>query len=876
MSEDPHAPLRGDVRLLGSLLGDTLREQGGDTLFRRVEQVRNLSKLARQKDGEAEEELASLLASLPIEDAVSVARAFAHFLALANIAEQHHRVRRRNAYLKGAREQRNSLAASFRRLLEAGIKPGRLWKTVTGLEVELVLTAHPTEVMRRTLLQKHHRIADLLERRDRVELTPAEAQDVVDGLRREIEAAWLTDEVRRQRPTPIDEARGGFVIFEQTLWDAVPQYLRLLDGVLLEHTGQGLPLSATPIRFGSWMGGDRDGNPRVTPRVTRDVCLMARWMAADLYLKEIEALRSELSMNQCSDELRAMAGGAWEPYKAVLTEVRTRLRNTRAWANALLADHEPPDGPIYLDPRDLEAPLLACHRSLVAHRAGHVAAGRLTDVLRRVACFGLTLVRLDLRQEASRHTAALDAVTRDLGIGSYAEWDEAARQRFLLDELQSRRPLIPPDLPADETVRDVLETFKVAAQQGPGSLGAYVISMAGAPSDVLAVELLQKEAGVRPPMRVVPLFETISDLQHAGNVIGELLSCAWYRQKVGERQEVMIGYSDSAREAGVLPAAWALYRAQEDVVAACRRNGVRVTLFHGRGGTVGRGGGPIHLAVLAQPPGSVDGALRVTEQGEVIHATFDLPGIALRTFELYTTATLEATLAPPQAPRAEWREAMDRLAGVAQEAYQGTLRDPRFVPYFEAATPIGELSQLNIGSRPARRTSGGGLSGLRAIPWQFAWTQVRLMLPAWLGLGAALQHGLTEDRERFLEMVAHWPLLHTTLDLVEMVLAKAEPQVTAHYEALLVKPDLRAFGASLRDRLAETRDLVLEALGHDKLLATNPVLSYSISVRNPYVDPLNLLQAELLKRVRRETDPRLMQALLITINGVASGMRNTG
>jgi phosphoenolpyruvate carboxylase len=872
METDPHAPLRSDVRLLGSLLGDTLRDQGGDGLFRRVEQVRNLAKLARQQDAEAAEELASLLASLPVDDAVSVARAFAHFLSLANIAEQHHRVRRGHAYQSSGREQRNSLEASFKRIIDAGVKPSRLWKTVVQLQVELVLTAHPTEVVRRTLLQKHHRLADLLEQRDRVQLSPVEENDVLAGLRREIESMWLTEEVRRQRPTPVDEARGGLVIFEQTLWMALPRFLRRLDTALVTYTGEGLPLSAAPIRFGSWMGGDRDGNPNVTPEVTRQVCLLARWMAADLYAKEVDALRSELSMNQCSEELRALAGGVWEPYKAVLTDIRARLWATRDWASAALVTGEPPKVPVYLDPGDIERPLMVCYRSLVANRAGHVAAGRLTDILRRLACFGLTLVRLDLRQEAARHTAALDAVTRYVGAGSYAEWDEARRQEFLLNELEGRRPLIPSSFPMDEATRDVLDTFRVAAAQGPGSLGAYVISMASAPSDVLAVELLQREAGMPERMRVVPLFERVSDLDRAGAVLRDLLSHEYYRRLTGERLEVMIGYSDSARESGVLPAAWALYRAQEAIVAACHEHGIRVTLFHGRGGTVGRGGGPIRLAILSQPPGSVDGALRVTEQGEVIHTAFGLPGIALRTLELYSTATIEATLIPPATPRQEWRDVMDRLAETAQSTYRAVVGDSQFMAYFQAVTPIGELSQLNIGSRPARR-SVSGLSGLRAIPWQFAWTQVRLMLPAWLGLGEALR---SESPDLLRDMVRDWPFLRATLDLVEMVLAKTEPPVTAQYEALLAPASLRPFGASLRERFDGTRQAVLETLGHDTLLSTNAVLRHSIDVRNPYVDPLNLLQAELLKRARQHEDARVLQALLITINGVASGMRNTG
>ncbi|MHB2016875.1 MAG: phosphoenolpyruvate carboxylase [Candidatus Xenobia bacterium] len=877
MHTDPHAPLRRDVRLLGQLLGEILQEQEGQPLFERVEEVRNLSKRARRGDVEAAETLSGVLSRLPIEEAGRVARAFAHFLALANIAEQHHRVRRRHAYLLTGRDQRNSLEASFVRLIADGVPKEKLWQTVCGLSVEMVLTAHPTEVVRRTLLQKHRNISDLLERMERVALTPVEQEQSQQALQREITAAWLTEEIRRERPTPVDEARGGMVIFEQTIWDALPEYLRLLDRALQRHTGKALPFTCAPIRFGTWMGGDRDGNPRVTPRVTEEVCLLARWMAASLYYKEIDALRVELSMNHCSEEMRAVVGDAWEPYRHLLRGVRQRLGATRDAMAARLAGREmAADVPLYTDPRELEEPLLLCWRSLRNTHAGQVAEGRLTDILRRLACFGLTLARLDLRQEASRHVAAMDAITRFVGLGSYAQWSEEQRVTFLLRELEGRRPLIPPDMPMEPEVADVIETFRVAARQGPGSLGAYVISMASQPSNVLEVELLQREAGMKQPLRVVPLFETLNDLSRAGEVVRGLLRAPWYRQRVGERQEVMIGYSDSAREAGLLPAAWALYRAQEDIVRACRAFGVRATLFHGRGGTVGRGGGPIHHAIRSQPPGSIDGSLRVTEQGEVIQNTFGLPGIAIRTCELYTTAVVEATLMPPPAPRPDWRGLMDRLAETAYTAYRAALEDPRFVPYFRSVTPIEELGRLNIGSRPARRKKSTGLEGLRAIPWQFAWTQNRLMLPTWLGVGAALEDVRQTDEAAIVEMVREWPFLSATLDLVEMVLAKVEPKVTERYEELLVPAELREFGAAMRARYQATREEVLRVVGHDEPLQDNPVLRQSIAVRNPYVDPLNLLQAELLHRLREGEDARIVHALLITINGVASGMRNTG
>jgi phosphoenolpyruvate carboxylase len=718
-----HERLREDVRLLGDLLGETLRAQEGSDLYGLVERVRALAKQARAGDGDAAESLRSMLGSLGAGEALPLARAFAHFLALTNIAEQHHRVRLRRQRRRGPGSA-GAITEAFARFLQAGVPPDRLWEAVGGLHVELVLTAHPTQATRRTLLEKHRRIADSLARRDRPDLLPEERAATTLELRREIQAIWQTDELRRRRPTPVDEARTGLALFDQVLWDALPEYLRELDGALKEATGRGLPLDAAPMRFGSWMGGDRDGNPNVTAAVTEEVCLLARWHAAELYLREVERLHDELSMTRASVELHARVGEGGEPYRRLLQEVMARLRATRERCeSALRALHGetrlPPsrrreqhmwagqEAVPYLDPRELWGPLALCHRSLHASGAGEVADGRLLDLLRRLAALGLSLTRLDLRQEAKIHARAMDAVTRALGLGSYLAWDEPQRVEFLARELESARPLLPRQLPDDAGLRELLATLAVCGRQPEGTLGAYVISMASCPSDVLLVHLFQREAGLTQPLRVVPLFETLADLDRAGEVIAGLMAVPAYRRLCGGHQEVMIGYSDSGKDAGRLAAAWALYRAQEDVVRVCRAADVRVTLFHGRGGTVGRGGGPIHLAVLSQPPGSVDGRLRVTVQGEMVEASFGRHEIAVESFELYGNATLEATLRPPAAPGPEQRSLMDRLGALAAAAYRRVVHaDPAFLRYFEAATPLRELGRLNIGSRPARRAAG--------------------------------------------------------------------------------------------------------------------------------------------------------------------------
>jgi phosphoenolpyruvate carboxylase len=879
--DDPHQPLRDDVRLLGELLGDTLRAREGEALFQAVERVRAMAKRAGEGDDDAFRRLADDLAALPVEAALPVARAFAQFLNLANIAEQHHRIRRRRAYQRdpASPPQRGSCHDAFGRLVDAGIAPGRLHDAVSALRIELVLTAHPTEVARRTVVQKYNRIAQALADGDRSDLTIPEEEARIAALRREITGAWGTSEVRAERPTPLDEVRSGLIVFEQSLWTAVPAYLRAVDRALLRHTGRGLPAGATPLRFGSWIGGDRDGNPNVTPEVSRKACLYARWVAAHLYLQDVDALRDELSIEEASAALRDRAGPGPEPYRRLLRAVRTRLVHTRGWIERSLdADTQDPPPDTYLTPEALQDALALCDDSLRATGQEVIADGRLADVRRRVATFGMTLAPLDIRQEADRHTQALDAVLRTTRAGPYAEWTDTDRMTFLVGALARGVPPLPAMPDAVEEVRDVLDTFRLIASTPPGSLGAYVITMTTQASDVLAVEYLQRAAGVQTPLRVVPLFETSKDLAQSGDVLDRLLGLEWYRARIGGRQEVMIGYSDSAKDVGRLAAGWALYKAQEAVVAACRRHGVEVTLFHGRGGSVGRGGGPTHLALMSQPPGSVDGTLRVTEQGEMIQALFGLPDLAQRTMEVYTTGTLEAWLTPSAPPQTAWRERMDALAAAARDVYRAMVYDnPAFLEYFHTATPEAELSELNIGSRPARRRTGGSVGSLRAIPWQFAWTQTRLLLGAWLGIEDALSTALQRgEREALRRMYREWPHFRSSIQLIEMVLAKTDARIAAEYDRRLVPDRLKPLGEDLRARLARATTCVLEITGQTELLESNAVLRRSIDVRNPYVDPINLVQVELLRRARASRDTQVREALMITINGVAAGMRNAG
>ena len=885
--------------MLGEMLGDTLRARGAPELYETVERVRRLAKEARQA-GQALPASDAPLRSMPLELAVPVARAFSHFLTLANIAEQHHRVRRRRDYLcdPSAAPQPGSFADVFPRLLSGGVSPDTLYETVCRMRIELVLTAHPTAITRRTLAAAHVRIAEALARQDRVDLTTEERDEIALTLRREILAMWGTEDVHPRRPTPMEEVRSGLFIFEQSLWDAVPRHARALDAALRRATGRGLPLDAAPIVFGSWIGGDRDGNPTITPDVTKRACRAARQLAAALYVREVDALHAELSVTDASGELRDRAGGAREPYRAVLLELREALRAARSSGAAV----------------EVRGPLELCHRSLVETGQGLLADGRLADLLRRVAAFGTTLVRLDIRQHAKRHAAALDAISRAAGAGSYLSWSEEERQRFLERAIRNRQP-IPADLPADGEVRDVLDTFRAIAGIPADSLGAYVVSMTQAPSDILAVEYLQRHFG--STLRVVPLFEDVATLKRAGEIMRRIFSARTSaasepRSRSGaegapasERaggsggakppSEVMIGYSDSAKDGGRLAANWQLFKAQEAVVGVARDAAVPLTLFHGRGGSIGRGGGPTHLAMQSQPPGSVDGRLRATVQGEMIQAQFGLDDVALRTLEVYATSTLEATLAPAPGPAPAWREVMDGLASTAHDVYRQTVYDnPRFIDYFRAATPEREVGLAPIGSRPARRTTDGSqpkrgsgstkapehaVESLRAIPWVFAWTQTRLLLPSWLGTGEALSAAIDRgERDTLRAMARDWPFFGATLRLIEMALAEAEPVVAAAYDRGLVPDELKDVGEDLRGRLETARRTVLDVLDARALLDDHPVLRRSIDVRNPYVDPINVVQIALLRRLRDAdvVNQELWQAFLVTVNGIAAGMRNVG
>lgn len=871
--------LRENVNLLGTLIGNAMAEQRGAQFLEKIELIRTGAKAARKGSSDGRQQLEQTLAALGDDELLPVARGFSQFLNLANIADQYHLVRRRRDDEPAAFEDQ-MLEQVLQRLKQCGHSAQNLADAVARLDIELVLTAHPTEVSRRTLIMKYDYIAEQLARLDHQDLSQDERDKITHKLRTLITEVWYTNEIRTSQPVPQDEARWGFAVIERSLWQAVPRMLRHVDNSLRAAGAGPLPLTAAPLRFASWMGGDRDGNPNVTAEVTRNVLRLARWIAADLYLRDISKLTSELSMENASAELLAQTGPSHEPYRVLLKRVRARLRHTRnSLLQAINEDLPLPDDIIH-DQDEILQPLLLCHRSLHECGMGLIADGDLLDSIRRLCTFGLSLVRLDIRQDAARHAQALDEITSWLGLGSYLEWSEEQRQEFLRTELKNRRPLLSADFQPGDDTREVLETCKVIARAPTASMGTYVISMASSPSDVLAVQLLLKEAGVRRAMRVAPLFETLDDLDNAAAVIKKLLGLQDYKDSLAGPQEVMIGYSDSAKDAGTTAAAWAQYRAQEELVQVCADAGVELLLFHGRGGTVGRGGGPAHEAILSQPPGSVAGRFRTTEQGEVIRFKYGMPEVAVQNMNLYLAAVLEATYLPPVAPKAQWREVMERMASDGLHAYRQIVQqEPGFVDYFRQATPEQELGRLPLGSRPARRRTGG-IESLRAIPWIFAWTQTRLMLPAWLGWENALARAVARGEEQVLaQMRDQWPFFRARIDMLEMVLLKADSGIARLYQESLVQEQLKPLGERLYQLLEQAISQVLALTGESQLLERHPIVRASISVRDTYLDPLHLLQVELLERSRKlgeQQDQALEQAMLVTVAGIAAGLRNTG
>ncbi|WED22050.1 phosphoenolpyruvate carboxylase [Vibrio sp. JC009] len=875
---EKYSALKSNVRMLGHLLGNTIKDAHGDAILEKVELIRTLSKAAeRNNDNEAREELIKVISTLPDEQLNPVARAFNQFLNLTNMAEQYHTISRHcDAHVC----QPDAMNTLFAKLTQKEVSKLDTADAIRNLSIELVLTAHPTEIARRTMINKLVKINKCLSQLELSDLSVKERQKTERRLEQLIAQSWHSDDMRQQRPTPLDEAKWGFAVVENSLWQAVPDFLRELDEKVSGYLGERLPIDAQPIHFSSWMGGDRDGNPFVTHKITHEVLHLSRWKAADLYFADIQELVTELSMVNCNDKVRSLAGDAHEPYRAILKELRVLLTDTLEVLDAKINGKEVPNKPILESTEQLWEPLHACYESLHECGMGVIADGCLLDTLRRIKAFGVHLVRLDIRQESTRHSDVLSELTRYLGIGDYDQWTEQDKISFLVNELSSKRPLLPRDWQPSEPVQEVLDTCKIIASQSREAFGAYVISMARTASDVLAVHLLLQESGCQFRMDVCPLFETLDDLNNSEAVIKQLISIDWYRGFIQGHQMVMIGYSDSAKDAGAMAAGWAQYSAMESLVEVCEEANIELTLFHGRGGTIGRGGAPAHAALLSQPPKSLQGGLRVTEQGEMIRFKLGLPDVAVNSFNMYASAILEANLLPPPEPKQEWRDLMEVLSQVSCDAYRDVVRgEPDFVPYFRAATPEQELGKLPLGSRPAKRNPKGGVESLRAIPWIFSWSQNRLMLPAWLGAGESIQYSIDHGHKALLEeMCREWPFFSTRLGMLEMVYTKCNLEISSYYDQRLTDKSLWRLGDRLRGQLQTDIHAVLEVENNENLMQSDPWGLESIKLRNVYVLPMNILQAELLYRTRQMEAPsqELEEALMVTIAGIAAGMRNTG
>ena len=870
------AQLRDTVRQLGATLGATIKHQLGDEWLARIESIRKNGRASNKGDLDCSQSLQDTFKELSDQDLLIVGRAFAQFLNLGNIAEQE---------LNSVNQVDLSMDALFSHIERAKLESDDVVKAVSDLNIDLVLTAHPTEVTRRTLIHKHSELAKCLTQIHQPELDESQRTQLQTRIADLISQAWHTEEIRTVRPTPVDEARWGFSVIENSLWDAIPDFLRDFDTRLTANYSLNLPLDAKPVQFSSWMGGDRDGNPFVTSKVTQQVLLLARKRAAKLFAADIDRLQVELSMSDCNVELRDTVGDALEPYRALLRPLVRKLQFTRDDIDRHVNEHpSQPEGWI-TEQSELIEPLMLCYRSLLDCGMKVIAEGLLTDTIRRAHCFGIHLLKLDVRQDSQRHADVFSEVTRHLGLGDYNQWSEDDKQAFLLRELNSKRPLFPRSWQPSEEVQEVLNTAETIANNSQAGFGIYIISMASEASDVMAVQLLLQEMGVNWPMPVAPLFETLDDLNESPKVMRKLLSIDWYRGYVQGQQYVMIGYSDSAKDAGALAAGWAQYQGQEALVKIAEEFDVRLTLFHGRGGTIGRGGLPAHAAIHSQPPGSLSGGFRVTEQGETIRYKFGMPKLAKRSLGIYASAIIEAMLFPPPQPKDSWRQTMQHMADKARDNYRGIVREhPDFVPYFRVATPEQELGKLPLGSRPAKRKPTGGIESLRAIPWIFAWAQTRLVLPSWLGVMRSIEESYATDEKAVIDdMIEHWPFFESRLSMLDMVFHKADPTISEAYDARLVPEELKHFGETLRNELNASITMLLKLTNQSSVMETDPQGRESMNIRAGYLQPLHYLQIELLDRIRKSADlddstsmATLERAMMVTIAGIAIGMRNTG
>ncbi len=912
---EPDRPLRDDIRLLGRLLGDTVREQEGNECFGLVEHVRQSAiSFHRDENQAARQELERILDGLTREQTMIVARAFSYFSHLANLAEDLHNSRRnRQAEFAGAPPANGSLAGALDRVTAAGIGADAIAAFFRDGLVVPVLTAHPTEVQRKSVRDLEMQVEQLLQARERQRLTPAELTENDESIRRAVLSLWQTRILRLEKLDVLDEVANGISFFEQTFLPEVPRLYAALEDELRRRYPDS-PASELPsfLRIGSWIGGDRDGNPFVTAAVLERTLRMQSSRVFAFYLEQLHLLGADLSMTTLvtavTPDLAALAERSPdtgphrrdEPYRRAITGLYARVAATARDLDM----HEPlrhavGDAPPYANVEELAAELDTIRQSLEAHSSALLARGRLRQLRRAVDVFGFHMATVDLRQNSDVHQRVVaelfSAARPDV---DYASLSEAERIRVLTEELATPRLLSSPYIEYSAETRGELDILRTAARMqqryGAQCIPNYVISKCDGVSDVLEVVLLLREVGLyragdaHLDCNVIPLFETIGDLRNAAGAMDGLFSIAVYAAMLASRgnaQEVMLGYSDSNKDGGYLTSRWELFKAQVALVETFGRHGVRMRLFHGRGGSVGRGGGPTYEAILAQPGGTVQGQIRITEQGEVIGAKYSNAEVGRRNLEILAAATMEATMlgGAGRAPKPAYLDVLEQLSNNAFKAYRHLVYEtPGFDDYFWESTVISEIAELNIGSRPASRNKSRSIDNLRAIPWVFSWSQCRLMLPGWYGFGSAVDAWLAEHGEGGLqllqEMHREWPFFASVMSNMEMVLSKADIAIASRYADLVVDPQLRAsiFGR-IRAELESTLSALLRIMGTSELLAGNPQLARSIKYRFPYLDPLNHIQVELLRRYRAgDKDERSRRGIHLTINGVAAGLRNSG
>jgi len=883
----PTKLLREDVRYLGSILGKVIKKQEGQKFFNLVEKVRKLSKVNKiNYSNHSYGKIIRAIKNLNPKNTFKLTRAFTHFMNFINLAESIDASRSLNEYENNRKKISTKnifIEEIFEDLFNSKkISENKIYNLAKNLNIGIVLTAHPTEVKRRTLIQKYHKITEILEERDLLKNYPSKLKILEKKLFDELTIIWNTDDLKRSRPTPFDEARWGLAIIEDSLWDTIPKVYRRLNSIFVQNINKGLPKNFNPIEFGSWMGGDRDGNPNVTAEVTKQVILLSRWEAAKLYEKTLTKIIRSYSMEKCSRKISRKVGNSHEPYRVFLRPLRDKMRTTHRSIEQHLINKKPLDKKKLLSSREeILKPLRVVRESLEQNQSENIASGELLDLMRRAKCFGINLARLDIRQESSRHSQLIAEFIKKKYKKNYYSFSEDQKINFFKLAINSKKNIITNFKFKNKENKEVWSTFKTLSQEPPECLGAYVISMTTSASDILSISFLQKEAKIKNKLRVVPLFETLDDLINSKKIMRNLFSQNWYRKLIKNKQEVMIGYSDSSKDAGKICASWHQYKAQEEIVKLAKKYKIDVTFFHGRGGSAGRGGGPIQATLRSQPPNSVNGKIRITDQGEVIQQKYGYEPLAKYNLCSYIGAVAEATLNPPPSPKNNWRDLIEKMSDISKSSYRKNInQNTEFIKYFKTVTPHVALGKLSIGSRPSKRKNVDNIKSLRAIPWVFAWTQIRLMLPAWLGSAEALRYSyIKKFRKTLYDMERNWPFFNSMLDMLDMVISKADPDISKIYEEYLADEELKRVGKKLRFQFDVIKKLN-KKITPKEIIKSRKQFRSSIIVRNIYSEVINIIQPIVIKKIKNSKnlkDKKILEdALMTSIAGISAAMKNTG